>query len=133
MSTCAEIPPTMKIAPSTWTPRKTPTAVHDTRQPYSWLVPEERPEVEVIIPQAWLVPNMALDAVRALQRSDTSSDLDQGNLRLAGVEVLVARNWVQDEFWPRIQDAIQRGYAAEKTYTFLRARGDRRRLRRAKT
>lgn len=85
-----------------------------------------------MIPQAWLVPNMALDAVRALQRNDTSCDMDQGNLRLTGVEVLVARNWVQDEFWPRIQDAIQRGYAAEKTYTFLRARGDRRRLRRAK-
>lgn len=76
---------------------------------------------------------MALDAVRALQRSDTICDLDQGNLRLSGTEVLVARNWVQEEFWPRIQDAIQRGYAAEKTYTFLRARGDRRRLRRART
>lgn len=101
-------------------------------EPYSWLVPDPRPEVEVVIPQPWLVPNMTLDAVRALQRSDTACDLDQGNLRLNGVEVLVARNWVQDEFWPRIQDAIQRGYAAEKTYTFLRARGDRRRLRRAR-
>jgi hypothetical protein len=96
-------------------------------------VPDARSDVEVVIPQAWLVPNMTLDAVRALQRSDTNTDLDQGNLRLRGVEVLVARNWVQDEFWPRIQDAIQRGFAAEKTYTFLRARGDRRRLRRAKT
>jgi hypothetical protein len=95
-------------------------------------VPDPRPEVEVIIPQPWLVPNMTLDAVRALQRSDTTSDLDQGNLRLTGVEVLVARNWVQDEFWPRIQDAIQRGYATEKTYTFLRVRSDRRRLRRTK-
>ncbi len=86
----------------------------------------------MVIPQAWLVPNMTLDAVRALQRSDTACDLDQGNLRLTGVEVLVARNWVQDEFWPRIQDAIQRGYATEKTYTFLRVRSDRRRLRRTK-
>jgi len=96
-------------------------------------VPEAQPEVEVVIPQPWLVPNMALDAVRALQRSDTSCDMDQGDLHLSGVEVLVARNWVQDEFWPRIQDAIRRGFAAEKTYTFLRARGDRRRLRRQKT
>ncbi len=95
-------------------------------------MPDARPDVEVVIPQLWLIPNMALDAVRALQRSDTICDLDQGNLRLQGVEVLVARNWVQDEFWPRIQDAIQRGYATEKTYTFLRARGDRRRLRRPK-
>jgi len=63
----------------------------------------------VVIPQPWLVPNLTLDAVRALQRSDTTSDMDQGNLRLTGAEVLVARNWVQDEFWPRIQDAIQRG------------------------
>jgi len=96
-------------------------------------VPDARPDVEVVIPQLWLIPNVALDAVRALQRSDTICDLDQGNLRLQGVEVLVARNWVQDEFWPRIQDAIQRGYATEKTYTFLRARGDRRRLRRSKS
>ncbi len=95
-------------------------------------MPDARPDVEVVIPQLWLIPNMALDAVRALQRSDTICDLDQGNLRLQGVEVLVARNWVQDEFWPRIQDAIQRGYATEKTYTFLRAWGDRRRLRRPK-
>ncbi len=86
----------------------------------------------MVIPQPWLVSNMTLDAVRALQRSDTTCDLDQGNLRLTGVEVLVARNWVQDEFWPRIQDAIQRGYATEKTYTFLRVRSDRRRLRRTK-
>ncbi|HYS01011.1 MAG TPA: hypothetical protein VET82_01520 [Candidatus Eisenbacteria bacterium] len=95
-------------------------------------MPDPRPEVEVVIPQPWLVPNMTLDTVRALQRSDTTSDLDQGNLRLTGAEVLVARNWVQDEFWPRIQDAIRRGYATEKTYTFLRVRSDRRRRRRAK-
>jgi len=94
-------------------------------------VPEEpRGQAEVVIPQAWLLPNLSLDAVRALQRSDTSSDLDRGDLRLSGIEVLVARNWVKEEFWPRIQDAVQRGYAAEKTYTFLRAHADRRRSRR---
>jgi len=96
-------------------------------------VPEEpRGQAEVVIPQAWLLPNLSLDAVRALQRSDTSSDLDRGDLRLSGIEVLVARNWVKEEFWPRIQDAVQRGYAAEKTYTFLRAHADRRRSRRPK-
>ena len=51
---------------------------------------------------------------------------------MAGIEVLVARNWVKEEFWPRIQDAVQKGYAAEKTYTFLRAHADRRRARRPK-
>ncbi|TMG33080.1 MAG: hypothetical protein E6H93_02490 [Chloroflexi bacterium] len=96
-------------------------------------MPEEpRGQAEVVIPQAWLLPNLSLDAVRALQRSDTSSDLDRGDLRLSGIEVLVARNWVKEEFWPRIQDAVQRGYAAEKTYTFLRAHADRRRSRRPK-
>ena len=96
-------------------------------------MPEEpRGQAEAVIPQAWLLPNLSLDAVRALQRSDTSSDLDRGDLRLSGIEVLVARNWVKEEFWPRIQDAVQRGYAAEKTYTFLRAHADRRRSRRPK-
>jgi len=96
-------------------------------------VPGERSgQAEVVIPHAWLLPNLSLDAVRALQRADTTSDLDRGDLRLSGVEVLVARNWVKEEFWPRIQDAVQQGYAAEKTYTFLRAHADRRGSRRAK-
>ena len=93
---------------------------------------EPRGQAEVVIPHAWLLPNVSLDAVRALQRGDTTSDLDRGDLRLSGVEVLVARNWVKEEFWPRIQDAVQQGYAAEKTYTFLRAHADRRRRRRPK-
>jgi hypothetical protein len=96
-------------------------------------VPDEpRGQAEVLIPNAWLLPNLSLDAVRALQRGDTVSDLDRGDLRLAGIEVLVARNWVKEEFWPRIQDAVKKGYAAEKTYTFMRAHGDRRRTRRPK-
>jgi len=96
-------------------------------------VPDEpRGQAEVLIPQAWLLPNLSLDAVRALQRGDTTSDLERGDLRLAGVEVLVARNWVKEEFWPRIQDAVKKGYAAEKTYTFMRAHSDRRRSRRPK-
>jgi len=96
-------------------------------------VPGERSgQAEVVIPHAWLLPNLSLDAGRALQRADTTSDLDRGDLRLSGVEVLVARNWVKEEFWPRIQDAVQQGYAAEKTYTFLRAHADRRGSRRAK-
>ncbi len=93
---------------------------------------DPRGQAEVVIPSAWLLPNLSLDAVRALQRGDTSSDLEKGDLRLAGVEVLVARNWVKEEFWPRIQDAVQKGYAAEKTYTFMRAHGDRRGSRRPK-
>jgi hypothetical protein len=96
-------------------------------------VPDEpRGQAEVVIPQAWLLPNLSLDAVRSLQRGDASSDLDRGDLHLSGVEVLVARNWVKEEFWPRIQDTVQKGYAAEKTYTFMRAHGDRRRTRRPK-
>jgi len=91
-----------------------------------------RPKAQLLIPHAWLVPNVTLDAVRALQRSDTSAAIDKGDLRLEGVEVLVARNWIQEEFWPRIQDAIQVGWAAEKTYTFMRARGERRKQRRTK-
>jgi len=100
---------------------------------YSCSVPDEgRGQAEVLIPSAWLLPNLSLDAVRALQRGDTTSDLEKGDLRLAGVEVLIARNWVKEEFWPRIQDAVQKGYAAEKTYTFMRAHADRRGSRRPK-
>src|SRR5207237_9242149 len=103
------------------------------RPSYSCSVPDEpRGQAEVVIPHAWLLPNLSLDAVRALQRGDTTSDLERGDLRLAGIEVLVARNWVKEEFWPRIQDAVQKGYAAEKTYTFLRAHADRRSTRRPK-
>ena len=90
----------------------------------------QRGQAEVVIPQAWLVPNVTLEAVRSLQRGDTSSDLEKGDLHLTGVEVLIARNWVKEEFWPRIQDAVKTGYPAEKTYTFLRAHADRRRARR---
>lgn len=93
---------------------------------------EPQGRAEVRIPHAWLLPNLSLDAVRALQRGDTTADLERGDLRLAGVEVLVARNWVKEEFWPRIQDAVQNGYAAEKTYTFMRAHADRRGSRRPK-
>src|SRR5207244_3231589 len=83
---------------------------------YSCSVPDEpRGQAEVLIPHGWLLPNLSLDAVRSLQRGDTTSDLEKGDLRLAGVEVLVARNWVKEEFWPRIQDAVQKGFAAEKT------------------
>jgi len=85
-----------------------------------------------VIPQAWLLPNLSLDAVRALQPGDTLAELEKGDLHMTGIEVLVARNWVKEEFWPRIQDAVQSGYAAEKTYTFLRAHSDRRGTRRAK-
>jgi len=96
-------------------------------------VPDEPSgKAEVVIPQGWLLPNLSLDAVRALQRGDTTSDVERGDLHLAGVEVLVARNWVKEEFWPRIQDAVQKGYAAEKTYTFMRAHADRRGSRRPK-
>ena len=103
------------------------------RPSYSCCVPDEaRGQAEIVIPHAWLLPNLSLDAVRALQRGDTTSDLEHGDLHLAGIEVLVARNWVKEEFWPRIQDAVQKGYAAEKTYTFLRAHADRRRTRRPK-
>ena len=86
----------------------------------------------MLIPQDWLGPNLSLDAVRALQRADTVSELEKSGLRLSGVEVLVARNWVQEEFWPHIEDAVKSGYAAEKTYTFMRAHADRRRAHRPK-
>lgn len=81
---------------------------------------------EVVIPEDWLIPNLNLDAVRALQGSDTVSELDRGDLLLRGVEVLVARNWIQDEVWPRIEQTIKAGYPAEKTYTFLRVHMERR-------
>jgi hypothetical protein len=94
---------------------------------YSLGVPEQaRRRAEVVIPQAWLNPKLAIDAVRALQPGDTSAEMEKGELRLSGVEVLVARNWVRDEFWPRIQDAVRTGYPAEKTYTFLRVHSERR-------
>lgn len=113
--------------------KRHPSSIRHDRLPYSLCVPDEpRGQAEVLIPHGWLLPNLSLDAVRALQRGDTTSDLEKGDLRLAGVEVLVARNWVKEEFWPRIQDAVQRGYAAEKTYTFMRAHADRRGSRRTK-
>jgi hypothetical protein len=94
---------------------------------YSLGVPDQaRKRAEVLIPPAWLVPNLGIEAVRALQPGDTTAELEKGQLRIRGVEILVARNWVRDEFWPRIQDAVQTGYAAEKTYTFLRAHAERR-------
>jgi hypothetical protein len=100
---------------------------------YSLGVPEQaRKRVEVVIPQAWLLPNLAIDAVRALQSGETSADIERGELRMSGVEVLVARNWIRDEFWARIQDAVRSGYAAEKTYTYLRAHAERRTTNRPK-
>ncbi len=91
---------------------------------------QARKRAQVVIPQAWLIPNLGLDAVRALQPGDTTAEMERGELRLRGVEVLVARNWIRDEFWSRIQQAVQTGYAAEKTYTFLRAHAERRGLSR---
>lgn len=94
---------------------------------YSFTVPEPAELHAVLtIPTAWLVPNVTLEAVRSLQRGDSQCEMDRGVLRLRGMEVLVARNWIRDEYWPRIQETIERGYAAEKTYTFFRANADRR-------
>jgi hypothetical protein len=92
-----------------------------------------RKRASVLIPQAWLVPNLAIDAVRALQPGDTTAEMDKGELRMSGIEILVARNWIRDEFWPRIQDAVETGFAAEKTYTFLRAHAERRSMNRPPT
>lgn len=100
---------------------------------YSFCVPDQaRKRAEVVIPQAWLVPNLTIDAVRALQPGETTADLERGDLRMRGVEVLVARNWVKEEFWPRIHESVQTGYAAEKTHTYLRAHAERRGTRRVK-
>lgn len=91
---------------------------------------QARKRARLVIPQAWLVGNLAIDAVRALQPGDTTAEIEKGELRLSGIEVLIARNWVLDEFWPRIQDAVETGYAVEKTYTFFRAHAERRGSRR---
>jgi hypothetical protein len=100
---------------------------------YSFCVPQQGGKhATVVIPQAWLLPNVTLEAVRALQRADTTADLEKGDLHIRGVEVLIARNWVKEEFWARIQDTVQTGYPVEKTYTFLRLHAERRRTRRAK-
>src|SRR5918911_2977625 len=81
---------------------------------YHCHVPEAgRPRALLVIPHAWLLPNLSLDAVRSLQSGDASVELDRGDLRLEGVEVVVARNWVKEEFWSRIGEALQAGYPAE--------------------
>ncbi|HYM49374.1 MAG TPA: hypothetical protein VET65_02265 [Candidatus Limnocylindrales bacterium] len=87
---------------------------------------------ELVIPRAWLQPTLTLEAVRSLQRDDTRCQMEKGDLHLSGVEVLVARNWILEEFWPRIQETLAAGVPAEQTYTFFRAHADRRRRRRAK-
>lgn len=92
-----------------------------------------RPRADLVIPHGWLVPGITIDAVRSLQRDDTQVQMEKGDLHLSGVEVLVARNWIQEEFWPRIQDTVAAGYAAEKTYTYLRAHAERRGRRRPRT
>jgi hypothetical protein len=95
---------------------------------YICVVPDHpREQAQVVIPQAWLVPTVTLDAVRSLQQSDTRCELERGHLSVSGVEVLIARSWIGDEFWPRIEEAIKAGYPAEKTYTFMRAYAERRR------
>jgi hypothetical protein len=78
------------------------------------------------------VPNLSLEAVRSLQPGDARCELVKGDLHISGVEVLVARTWILDEFWPRIQETVASGVAAEKTYTFLRVHADRRTRRRPK-
>ena len=91
-----------------------------------------RPRADLVIPHDWLVPGITIDAVRSLQREDTRVEMEKGDLHLNGVEVLVARNWILEEFWPRIQDAVAAGFAAEKTYTYLRAHAERRSRRRTR-
>lgn len=91
-----------------------------------------RPRADLVIPHDWLVPGITIDAVRSLQRDDTRVEIDKGDLHLNGVELLIARNWILEEFWPRIQDTVAAGFAAEKTYTYLRAHAERRSRRRPK-
>ena len=107
---------------------------HPPEHIYHCHVPEAgRPRALLVIPHAWLLPNLSLDAVRSLQSGDTSVELDRGDLRLEGIEVVVARNWVKEEYWSRIGEALQAGYPAETTYTFMRVHGDRRRTEREGT
>jgi hypothetical protein len=78
------------------------------------------------IPTDWLMPGLDLEAVRQVQRPDTTATLTSEYLTLAGVELVVERRWLREANWRQIKQAITRGYIYRNSAVQVTLRGDRR-------
>ncbi len=88
--------------------------------------PEAVPEAEVHIPTDWLMPSLDLELVRQAQRPDTQATLTSEALTLVGLELKVERRWIRENHWPRVKDAVARGYIYQRSAVEIVLRGDRR-------
>jgi hypothetical protein len=87
---------------------------------------DEVPQAEVRIPTEWLMPWLDLEAVRQAQRPDTDATMTAEFLTLSGVELMVERRWLREEFWRQIKHAIAHGYIYKGTAVQVTLRGERR-------
>ena len=78
------------------------------------------------IPTEWLMPGLDLEAVRQVQRPDTTANLTSEYLLLAGVELVVERRWLREANWRQIKQAVTRGYIYRTSAVQVTLRGERR-------
>ncbi len=86
----------------------------------------DSPDAALEIPTAWLMPGLDLEAVRQVQRTDTTATLTGDYLVLAGLELVVERRWLREAYWRQIKQAITRGYIYRNSAVQVTLRGERR-------
>src|ERR1700694_1539083 len=84
------------------------------------------PAAALARPPDWLMPGLALEVVRQVQRPDTTATLTGDYLFLAGVELIVERRWLKEAHWRQIKQAITRGYIYRNSAVQVTLRGERR-------
>jgi hypothetical protein len=86
----------------------------------------DTPDASLEIPTEWLMPGLDLEAVRQVQRPDTTANLTSEYLFLAGVELVVERRWLREANWRQIKQAITNGYIYRTSAVQVTLRGERR-------
>ena len=86
----------------------------------------EIPDAMLEIPTDWLMPGLDLEAVRQVQRPDSTATLTSERLSLAGLELVVERRWLREPYWRQIKQAISRGYIYRSSAVQVTLRGERR-------
>jgi len=87
---------------------------------------EEIPQAAIKIPAEWLMALLDETMIRHAQRPDTTISLTTDGLTLSGVELLVERRWVREQFWHQISEAVTHGFIHKTSAVQVTLRGDRR-------
>ncbi len=87
---------------------------------------DEIPQAAITIPADWLMALLDEGMIRHAQRPDTTVSLTPESLTLSGVELVVERRWVREQFWQQISEAVTHGFIHKTSSVQVTLRGDRR-------